>query len=116
MAAAWPEVAEHASVPSVIEPIGPALPPAPTRDFLSPRQSDLLASTRSAGVSLGDSGSDRDGALVIRRLLETAIAEIRSLAERPIDVSVTTRLDGRQIAQSVYKDLRERKVRNYETL
>ena len=57
-----------------------------------------------------------DGIQVIRRLMESALAKLDALAERPITVSLTTTLDGRQIAQSVYKDLRERKVRNYETL
>jgi hypothetical protein len=38
------------------------------------------------------------------------------VAARPVEVSVTTLLDGRQVARSVYKDLRERKIRNYETL
>jgi hypothetical protein len=114
--AAQPEVLEPDFVLPVIEPVRAVPAPAPTRDFLSPRQSDLLASTRNADISGHSSGRGADGARVIQRLLETAIAEIRSLAERPIDVSVTTRLDGRQIAQSVYKDLRERKVRNYETL
>ena len=39
-----------------------------------------------------------------------------ALADRPIDLTVTTRIDGREVAQAVYKDLRERKIRNYETL
>jgi hypothetical protein len=29
---------------------------------------------------------------------------------------VTTNIDGRKVAEAVYKDLRERKIRNYETL
>ena len=52
----------------------------------------------------------------LRPLIETLIAKIDALAERPIDLSVTTKIDGRQVAQSVYKDMRERKIRNYETL
>jgi hypothetical protein len=44
------------------------------------------------------------------------IAKLDALAERPIDVSVTTKIDSRQVAQAVYKDMRERKIRNYETL
>ncbi len=58
---------------------------------------------------------DRGGR--VRRMTQVMFfMKSRSLAEPPIGVSVITRLDGRQIAQSVYKDLRERKVRNYETL
>jgi hypothetical protein len=33
-----------------------------------------------------------------------------------VEVSVATHIDGRQVAEAVYKDLRERKIRNYETL
>ena len=52
----------------------------------------------------------------LRPLIETLIAKIEALGERPIDLSVTTKIDGRQVAQAVYKDMRERKIRNYETL
>jgi hypothetical protein len=78
-------------------------------------QSRLLMETRT--VRPETTGATGVGEVhVIRTLLERAIAEIQSLADRPIDLSVNTKLDGRQIAQSVYKDLRERKVKNYETL
>lgn len=50
-----------------------------------------------------------------RALLETLVAKLDGLADRPIDVRVTTQLDGRRIAEAVYKDLREQRVRNYET-
>lgn len=52
----------------------------------------------------------------LRPVLEAILAKLDALAERPIDIAVTTQLDGRQIAQSVYRDLRERKIKNYETL
>ena len=52
----------------------------------------------------------------LRPLIETLIAKLDALAERPIDLSVITKIDGRQVAQAVYKDMRERKIRNYETL
>ncbi|MBI2842766.1 MAG: hypothetical protein HYX78_05145 [Armatimonadetes bacterium] len=55
------------------------------------------------------------GADDTRPLLEAIIAKLDGIAERPIEVSVTTALDGRKIAQAVYKDMRERKVRNYES-
>ena len=44
------------------------------------------------------------------------LAKLEQLGERPIEVSVTTLLDRRQVARSVYRDLRERKIKNYETL
>ncbi|MCK7511763.1 MAG: hypothetical protein MZV70_52110 [Desulfobacterales bacterium] len=49
-------------------------------------------------------------------VLESLLAKLDQLGERPIEVSVTTMLDGRQVARSVYRDLRERKIKNYETL
>lgn len=52
----------------------------------------------------------------VRSLIEALIAKLDALAERPIDLSVTTKIDGRQVAQAVYKDMRGRKIRNYETL
>ena len=48
--------------------------------------------------------------------LDSLLAKLDQLSERPIEVSVTTLLDGRQVARSVYRDLRERKIKNYETL
>ncbi len=48
--------------------------------------------------------------------LDSLLAKLDQLCERPIEVSVTTLLDGRQVARSVYRDLRERKIKNYETL
>ena len=65
-------------------------------------------------------GGEQSGASApqesLRPLIETLIAKLDALAERPIDLSITTKIDGRQIAQAVYKDLRERKIKNYETL
>lgn len=52
----------------------------------------------------------------LRPVLESLMAKLEQLGERPIEVSVTTLLDGRQVARSVYRDLRERKIKNYETL
>ena len=52
----------------------------------------------------------------MRSLLEVLLGKLDALADRPIDGSVTTLLDGRQVAQSVYRDIRERKIKNYETL
>jgi phage-related protein len=75
-------------------------------------RSDLLASTRGA---LAPDTTQRSGTSEnLRPLLEAILAKLDGIADRPIDVSVTTTLDGRRIAQAVYKDMRERKVRNYE--
>jgi TP901 family phage tail tape measure protein len=51
-----------------------------------------------------------------RDLLTAIIQRLDTLEKRPIDVQVKTNIDGRQIAEAVYKDIRERKIRNYETL
>jgi hypothetical protein len=83
--------------------------------FLPPEQSRLLGETRGAlgpaGVSPGAPPAES-----LLPVLESILARLEGLADRPVEVSVTTLLDGRQVARSVYKDLRERKIRNYETL
>ena len=48
--------------------------------------------------------------------MDALLGKLDALADRPIDVSVTTLLDGREVARSVYRDIRERKIRNYETM
>ena len=87
-----------------------------SRPAAPPEASRLLAETRGAltpspaaayGVPAGEN---------LRSILEAVLGKLDALAERPIDVSVTTLLDGRQVAQSVYRDIRERKIKNYETL
>jgi len=52
----------------------------------------------------------------LRELLESLLSRLDGLADRPVELSVTTNIDGRKVAEAVYKDLRERKIRNYETL
>jgi hypothetical protein len=52
----------------------------------------------------------------LRELLESLLSRLNGLADRPVELSVTTNIDGRKVAEAVYKDLRERKIRNYETL
>ena len=47
-------------------------------------------------------------------LLQAILSKLDDLAQRPIDVSVTSTLDGRQIAKSVYADMRLQQVRNYQ--
>jgi len=50
--------------------------------------------------------------------LAALLSKLDALGDRPIDVNVTvvSKLDGRTIAQAVYKDIRQQKVKNYETL
>lgn len=43
-------------------------------------------------------------------------ALLREFVHRPIDVTVVSRLDGREVAKSVYRDMREQRVKGYETL
>ena len=81
----------------------------------APERSRLLGVTRGALGSEARTGTPALGAEDTRPLLEAIIAKLDRIAERPIEVSVTTTLDGRKIAQAVYKDMRERKVRNYES-
>ncbi len=80
-------------------------------DERAQQRSQLLAATRGSVVpgSRGDAGSLNDA----RLLLEAILSKLDEVADRPVDVTVTTNLDGRKIAQSVYKDMRDRKVRNY---
>ena len=82
----------------------------------SPESSRLLAQTRGA-LTPGAAGVSGEPATEqVRSILEAVLRKLDALAERPIDVSVTTLLDGREVAQSVYRDIRERKIKNYETL
>jgi len=114
-------VAAPAPLPPPPEPVPLPLVQAPmpvqaVNNALSTRQSSLLSRSQDETTAPAAAFGKADEVHFIRVLLESVVSEVRSLAARPIDVSVTTMLDGRQIAQSVYKDLRERKVKNYETL
>ncbi len=86
-----------------------------TRPAESPQGSHLLAQTRGA-LTPGAWVSGETAGENLHSILETLLGKLDALAERPIDVSVTTLLDGREVAQSVYRDIRERKIKNYETL
>jgi hypothetical protein len=50
--------------------------------------------------------------------LEALLAKLDELGNRPVEVDVTvvSKLDGRTVAQAVYRDIRREKVKNYETL
>lgn len=76
-------------------------------------RSKLLAVTRGSVASEQSMSPGRNDDL--RPILEAILAKLDGLNDQPIDVSVTTKLDGRQIAKSVYKDMREQKVKKYET-
>ena len=104
-----PEVSTRATVMAVQKERIEPLP-------LSSRQSQLLAETRgkvSTGPREGTPGAPPEN---LASIISAILAKLDSIADRPIDLQVTTRLDGREIARSVYKDIRERKVKNYETL
>lgn len=102
----------------VPEPVVPMI--ATQRAAVSDRNSRQTDQTRLLSVTRGALGSsqarDTSGQSPdLRPILEAILSKLDGVAERPIDVTVTTNLDGRKIAQAVYKDMRERKVRNYES-
>ena len=86
-----------------------------------PVGNNVVDRSRLLAVSHGTAASEYNASVQQRRpedmaaILEAILVKIDGLSERPIDVSVTTKLDGRQIARSVYKDMREQKIKNYET-
>lgn len=108
-----PDLKPTQPIPAMAQPFMPAL------DRMEAFQGQASPNTRlslireSRATERPTSGEREDS---IRPLLETLIAKMDALAERPIDLSVTTTLDGRRIAEAIYKDLREQRVRNYETL
>jgi TP901 family phage tail tape measure protein len=96
----------------------PATPSPSIQPTLRPDQAALLGETRGslAGTPSSSGAKPAESPADIARLLEAILSEVRSAGDRPINLTVTTKLDGREIAQAVYKDLRERKIRNYDTL
>lgn len=80
--------------------------PTPHAAFRIPHS--VGPSVASAGAA--DSGQD------LRGLLSAVLSRLDAWADRPVELNVTTTIDGRKVAEAVYKDLRERKIRNYETL
>jgi len=75
---------------------------------------DILAGQRQRQDEDRVAAQERDASL--HMLLENVLAQLTAVAERPIDLTVTTQIDGRVVAEAVYKDMREQKIRNYETL
>lgn len=91
-----------------IAPVGPV--------GQTPERSRLLAVTRgsyASGPNAGITGQEPEN---LRPVLEAILAKLDGLSDRPIEVNVITKLDGRQIARAVYKDMHEQKVKNYETM
>ena len=108
-----PDLESAQPIPAMARPIMPA----PDRMESFQRQTspnERLSLLRESRTTEKPTAGEREDG--IRPLLETLIAKMDALAERPIDLSVTTTLDGRRIAETVYKDLREQRIRNYETL
>ena len=110
------------SVTSAIEPVNrssimesemPNAEKIPTPYSQIPSEQLVFAGRNSPNaVSAGAAESGQD----LRGLLSAMLSRIDALADRPIELNVTTTIDGRKVAEAVYKDLREKKIRNYETL
>jgi len=106
-------------LPTVASPIGgpePASIETTVGVHPAPEQARLLGETRGAltpGATTAPAPSTGENQ---RTVFESMFGKLDALANRPIEVSITTLLDGRQVAQSVYRDIRERKIKNYETL
>lgn len=102
-------------LPQAFEPMQPitAGPQAPTPE-LPVQCMDILAGQHQRQEEDRVAAQERDASL--HMLLENVLAQLTAVAERPIDLTVTTQIDGRVVAEAVYKDMREQKVRNYETL
>jgi len=107
------------SIPAVSESIGtpkPTVVETAARAHPAPEQARLLGETRGSLIPDGFGAPAASTGENLRAVIDSLLGKLDALADRPIDVSVTTLLDGRQIAQSVYRDIRERKIKNYETL
>lgn len=106
---------EAPTIAASLESTGAAVPMERPAASLPTGQARLLGETKGALGPESDMPSAPPGE-TLRPVLESLLAKLEQLGERPIEVSVTTLLDGRQVARSVYRDLRERKIKNYETL
>jgi TP901 family phage tail tape measure protein len=107
--------AEAPTLASSLESTGAAVPMERPAASLLTGQARLLSETKGALGPESGMPSAPPGE-TLRPVLESLMAKLEQLGDRPIEVSVTTLLDGRQVARSVYRDLRERKIKNYETL
>jgi hypothetical protein len=102
-------------LPQTFEPMQPitAVPQTPMPE-LPVQCMDILAGQRQRQEEDRVAAQERDASL--HMLLENVLAQLTAVAERPVDLTVTTQIDGRVVAEAVYKDMREQKIRNYETL
>ena len=97
--------------------IGPGQPVIERPDAdpeLPVHRMEILTEQRQRQDEGREAAQERDASL--RMLMENVLARLEAVAERPIDLAVTTEIDGRVVAEAVYKDMREQKIRNYETL
>jgi hypothetical protein len=102
------------SVVSAAEPVNKNEPGFSTQSEVPISTERLaLAGRNEAGGALPGT---EDSGQSFRELLAGLASRLDALADRPIEVNVTTTIDGRKVAEAVYKDLREKKIRNYETL
>ncbi len=92
----------------LIEPYPAAVPDLPGRHM------KILTEQHQRQDERRETAREQDASL--RMLMENVLARLEAVAERPIDLAVTTEIDGRMVAEAVYKDMREQKIRNYETL
>lgn len=73
----------------------------------------LLFETRSVHTQPLPSDGD---ASTISSLFRTLIEKMDGLVDRPIQATLPIHIDGRELSETVYQDLRERKIKHYETL
>jgi hypothetical protein len=99
----WPKTAAPTPIAKPLQS-GPA-ETVPSERLITPARTALATPLRGEEAGPG-----------LRELLESLLSRLDGLADRPVELSVTTNIDGRKVAEAVYKDLRERKIRNYETL
>jgi len=90
--------------------------PAPT--VVKEREVERTRMLAERVMTLAPAASTHTGPSDAQPPLAALLSKLDALGDRPIDVNVTvvSKLDGRAIAQAVYKDIRQQKVKNYETL
>jgi hypothetical protein len=112
----FPSAEDHAPAPASASALGSQPPTSAGPPPVPVDVARLLAETRGPGGSNPDATPGGPASADLRQLLDAILRKLDALADRPISLSITTKLDGREIARAVYQDLRERRVRNYETL
>lgn len=97
--------ADSVNMTPIIQRVIPAT--SPTQAGAVPTAASRLNRSMAAA---GAGGGQTD----IRDLLVTMIEHIDALAKRPIEANVITKLDGKQVSKSVYRNAAEDKSRQYE--